>query len=246
MTLLEDHFRRAQDVLLAQFEAARSFDAKVDIGQAREIFIDRFLREHLPPKALIGKGEIVDSQNSRSGQVDVIVYRDDLPKLRVADRDVFLCEGVYCTVEVKSSLDKERLFEAMDGVRKVKALERLGASGMFVGVVPSKKIRSYIFAYSSIGMNALRNHIGKYIKERGIKFSDDGFDMLCVLRKGVIVKNDDFFFKRNEQNERYEILSFDISINTLLLFFLHLLKNVSGLSVLSYDYSKYLSQEILK
>lgn len=247
MTLLEEHFARVQDVLLSQFDVAKSLAAKVDIGEARQVFIDQCLKDYLPAKALVGSGEIVDSQDSRSGQIDVIVYRDDTPKLSVADRDVFLCEGVYCTVEVKSTIDKERLYEAMESVRRVKALEKSGAGGAYIGTTPPpNRIRSYVFAYSGIDMNTLRNHVAEYIKAKGIKFADEGFDMLCVLRKGIIVKNDGFFFERNEQNVKYEIMSSDIETNTLLLFFLHLLKNVSGLSLVSYDYSKYLPKQILR
>ncbi|MFC3284771.1 DUF6602 domain-containing protein [Litchfieldella rifensis] len=93
------------------------------LGDARESFIRDVLTRFLPQNVVVGTGQIVDQSNNYSKQVDVIVYRGDFPVLRtLGSLDVYFIEGVLATIEVKSKLDEEKLFEALDNCKSVRSL----------------------------------------------------------------------------------------------------------------------------
>lgn len=75
-------------------------------GTEREHFLNRFLREVLPPSFRFGTGDITDISGNRSGQVDVVVEYPFLPSLPAVTEGprLYLAEGVAAVIEVKSDV----------------------------------------------------------------------------------------------------------------------------------------------
>jgi hypothetical protein len=93
------------------------------LGDAREHFISEVLKKFLPANVIIGSGQIIDVNNNKSKQIDIIVYRNDFPVLRTfGTSDIYLVEGVLATIEVKSQLNENTLFEALENGKSVKSL----------------------------------------------------------------------------------------------------------------------------
>jgi len=85
------------------------------LGKAREAFVSEVLRRFLPQALHVGSGQILDGLGQLSRQVDVLIYRHDMPLLSsLADTNLYFVEGVVSTIEVKSRLDSEKLWEALD------------------------------------------------------------------------------------------------------------------------------------
>lgn len=99
-------------------------DHNTIIGDARESFIRNVLSQLLPENVHVGTGQIVDHLGSSSRQIDVVLYRKDFPILRtLGQSNVYLVEGVVATMEVKSTLNKEKLWEALENGKSVRNLQ---------------------------------------------------------------------------------------------------------------------------
>lgn len=93
------------------------------LGDARESFIRNALSQLLPETVHVGTGQVVDHVGNASRQIDVVLYRKDFPILRtLGQSNVYLVEGVLATMEVKSTLTKEKLWSALDNGKSVRNL----------------------------------------------------------------------------------------------------------------------------
>ena len=108
----------------SSFEVSSSISNHATIlGDSRENFIRDILEKFLPSNVIIGTGQIIDSFDNMSKQIDIIIYRNDFPILRtLGSSDIYLLEGVIATVEIKSRLNEEKLFEALENCKSVKDL----------------------------------------------------------------------------------------------------------------------------
>ena len=111
-------------VIDASFHVSSSIaDHTTVLGDAREHFIIEVLKKFLPANVIIGSGQIIDVNNKKSKQIDIIIYRNDFPILRTfGTSDIYLVEGVLATIEVKSQLNETTLFEALENGKSVKNL----------------------------------------------------------------------------------------------------------------------------
>lgn len=75
-------------------------------GDDRELFINEFLSEVLPPQFRFGHGDITDLSGKRSGQVDIVVEYPFFPSLPIGKGSsrLYLAEGVAAVIEVKSDV----------------------------------------------------------------------------------------------------------------------------------------------
>lgn len=94
--------------------AANLVGHPVLIGDAREFIIENVLKRILPPAYEIGRGQIIDSDDKKSRQLDIVIARSDSPALALPGGDkLYLLESVLATIEVKSHLDAETLTDAL-------------------------------------------------------------------------------------------------------------------------------------
>ena len=113
----------AEVVSTAHGVSASVTDHSLLLGDARETIIRDVLTRFLPANVIIGTGQIVDASGNYSRQIDIVLYRADFPILRTLGRsDVFLLDGVLGAIEVKSTLGKEELTEALTNCHSVKFL----------------------------------------------------------------------------------------------------------------------------
>ena len=72
-------------------------------GRYKEIILSHVLRKHLPKSVSVGTGFIVNDNDDITGQIDIIIYRNDIPLL--FKQDDFIIAPTECVlgiIEVKS------------------------------------------------------------------------------------------------------------------------------------------------
>ncbi|WP_122322408.1 DUF6602 domain-containing protein, partial [Pseudomonas amygdali] len=141
-------------------------------GTPREAFIKEFLQSHLPSTLSIGSGEIIDSRSlpaSPRRQFDLVIYKRSLPKLDFGGGiSGFLAESVIATIEVKSTLDKSGMHQALTAARQAKQLEKSEVWTFSSGFIPPA-ILSFVVAYEGPQkMETVLNWITELESELGI------------------------------------------------------------------------------
>jgi hypothetical protein len=79
-------------------------------GVEREAFIHGFLQAVLPATVRFGSGEVTDTHNNISGQLDIVLEYPFLPSVPLVpglESRLYLAEGVAAVIEVKSNLSKQ-------------------------------------------------------------------------------------------------------------------------------------------
>ncbi len=189
--VLLDYFKAYYDTLWAKYEQGRLLKSPSDKGRFREIVVSEFFEKILPPRFRVEcGGEIIDSYGSRSRQIDVLIVRDDAPRIPMSYGMVYLVEGVFATIEVKSVLDGESLNDALENMKSVSKLRSTPALIIGSGAMMGRPLR-IVFAYESeLSLEA--------IKERLMMKDTLGLvDILCVLNRGAIMKNANMFKPRD-------------------------------------------------
>ena len=95
-----------QQMLLGARAAGTSLSSATK-GREREVFINGFLAEVLPPHLRVGSGDAIDQAGRRSGQLDIVVEYPFLPSLPLVTGKsprLYLAEGIVAVIEVKSDV----------------------------------------------------------------------------------------------------------------------------------------------
>lgn len=255
LTILQQHFRARKKILLAEYELSKELKSARNLGDVRELFVRNFLSGHLPTKINYGRGEIIDASNANTGEIDIILYRDDSPVLSIGGSAVFLCEGVYAAIEVKSNLSNlknKEITSAIDKLIKVNNLKRK-VELSFASINKNKPItttypidlrpRSYLIALEGPTMGTLRKKLEKQYAEKGLRLRDMP-DLIVVLNRGYICKRDDpnlpLIMEPHPGKEDINYVAVDAPEDCLLILFMHLLKGLTRFSLASWDYRTYL------
>ena len=124
---LQGQFRGESRALAARIEGrCKGGKHTYEKGMRREQVVIDFLRDLLPPRFGVARGEIIDSKGGVSRQCDMVVY-DALhsPMFQRAEASrLFPSECVYAVIELKPRLDKKTLALAVENIRSAKALDR--------------------------------------------------------------------------------------------------------------------------
>ena len=115
-----NHFAAVEASLLASAKRLTPISNTTIVGTAREIFIRDFLKDHLGSSLGIGTGEVISAfrpHDQEDRQQDIVVYDNRFPRLPLGgDLGSFLIESIFCTIEVKTTLnEKEYLKSARAG-----------------------------------------------------------------------------------------------------------------------------------
>lgn len=182
--ILYDYFSDSTSVLLAEYERSKGQAAADNVGKNRELFCNRFLKRSLPSRLTIRDGEIIDSSGNHSGQLELILLREDAPSISFGEADSYLIEGVFAVIEVKSNLNRAKLAEALRALKKVANL-RIADEGVVLRTGPYlERPLVCIFAYEGATLGTLTEELSKP------EFANIA-DLVCVLKRGSIFKNDD-------------------------------------------------------
>ena len=101
--ILFSYFDDTAKVLLEEYNRSKQQNASANLGKNREFFCKDFLSKILPSKLSIKSGEIWDSTGNKTGQQDIIILRDDAPALHIGSDDIYLAEGTFAVIEIKSN-----------------------------------------------------------------------------------------------------------------------------------------------
>ena len=114
--------------LVMEFEHAGEAGTPGLIGASREHPARVQLGKLLPAFVSVGSGLVIDSYGAQSKQQDIVIFeRDFCPVYSINDTPeatYYPVEGVAATGEVKSTISKSVLFDALDKVQSAKALHR--------------------------------------------------------------------------------------------------------------------------
>jgi hypothetical protein len=233
-------------------------DHNLLLGDAREVMIKDFLMRFLPSSLVVGTGQLIDSKGSLSNQIDIVIYRSSFPIFRtLGSSDVFLLEGVVATIEVKSTLSRSELNNAVDNCVSVKSLSpcydvasvreycdrhqlQFAIEGSLPDVIGPAKDKvleevmpsTYIFGYKgySLRLKDLEDAVYEWYAPKRLKprFLPD-----VISTEGcVVVRNDGRPFRAlDERNWIYLARRDSAPIKYLLKHLLHRLGTSVGLSV---------------
>lgn len=119
---------------------------KGERGLANEKSLSNLLVKFLPKRYSIGTGIIIDKHGNSSKQVDIIIYDSDFhPELfsQGAAASLYPVDVVYMTIEIKTTMTKDSMNDAIENVVSVKRLKfiespilKLVESPPIPGIIP--------------------------------------------------------------------------------------------------------------
>lgn len=145
MSKLLEALRFSVDKIEAELNNSKLRTHNGDIGTIREKIIVNFLRPYLPDCYSIGSGQIFDSEDNMSNQIDIILFDQIFSTVLFKDEETLLLpyESVYGTVEVKSYLNSNELDIALKNIASVRMLKREDSDSSFIlphiGSIVSKR-----------------------------------------------------------------------------------------------------------
>lgn len=216
-------FQGIDERLLSDFALTSSqVTHKVKRGETREDLLKGFLSEYLPKKYSISTGEITDTEKLVSHQCDIVIYDQSECPLIFSNENynVFPCEPVFATIEVKSCLNNKEL---VDCIKKTKTIKTLSRDNGYIA--------SIVFAFTtSYGKNPIQT-ISRQLKNASSSLSKHEYiDMICILDSGLIAFFDNISGEcavTENLSERFSQSFFDLAIPNSLFFFVHLLDLLS-------------------
>jgi hypothetical protein len=123
----------------------------------------------------------LDGHGNKTGQLEIIILRDDASSLGMGEADTFLAEGVFAVIEVKSTLTREKLQEALETLKKVRTLNLAPSTNLIIqSFVTLYRPLCCVFAYEGATLDTLVGELEK-------KENQDIVDLICVLNRGAII-----------------------------------------------------------
>ncbi len=241
MKPLRDAFRALARMLRARFDAQDAAGKHAtELGLRREQVLADFLREHVPPRSGVGRGEVMDSRGDIARQCDVVVY-DALHAPLVQTNEasqVFPAECVYAAIELKPILSVAALKKAVENVVTVKELDRSavvaqhGGHHIYHGRRENPPPFGAIFALASCDVRkrlvpALAELLGPMRPELRV-------DCVCVLDEALVyhfapveLASGEVTVRPSVVGEHTKLGYYASGEDTLLLFFLFLLHQMN-------------------
>jgi len=264
--LLRSHMDAVETSLLAISRIPANSGHSLHKGTPREAFIKEFLTHHLSERVAVGTGEIIDSKskpNEQRNSIDIVIFKRDYPRLDFGGGiQGFLVESVIATIEVKSTLDKDDVRQAMKAARSVKSLEPSVVQSFSAGFRPPG-ILSFVVAHDGPAkMLTVKNWITEVATELDVDYptmppsakkrqaiASPAIDGIYVLGKGFVqFDNFPLGFITDEMRETHPDTKWAIgttATGNLLLLFTFLTVSASGIAGSSLNPIPYLSQFVL-
>ncbi|ODV56329.1 MULTISPECIES: DUF6602 domain-containing protein [Lysinibacillus] len=217
-------FRNISKQLISDFDISAQINHSGIKGTYREDTLKKFLLNgRIPKRFSIGSGEIIGPNHDVSKQCDLIFYDgDNCPVLMFGDSfHVYPAESVFGIIEIKSSLGKKELTDALANVAAFKSMVPFDSN--------ATRPFGIIFAYS-LSSNSL-DSLEKNLKEYESKNVTDLWpNMVVVLNEGIIYHKNRFnnVFKSEEFNDLSYLISIKFKEDTLLEFYLSLFDLLSS------------------
>lgn len=179
-TRLRKYYLKVAEALRGTADAATVFPNPSDIGGAREKIYADFLRQHAPSKCNVFLGGFLfQDDGTESKQLDVIVTTDTAPRFDFHNPDgggksFSPVEGTIGVASIKSTLDKQQLFNALSGIASIPPTKSLDGR-----VSPIMKVSNYddwpykiIYASNGLTGPTIRQHVlDFYVEHSNIPIS---------------------------------------------------------------------------
>jgi hypothetical protein len=188
---------KAKEQLLLDAKHASDFEQKGIRGEERAAALSTFLRDHLPDRFSVTKGEVIDYCDERTGQLDLIIY-DSLTSAPVSkgmENFLIPAEALYAIIEVKTTLTAEELEKCCKAAAKLRGLSPFKTQ--FVpprtgGAAADKHPRCLyaVFSYfSNVGEEAWAKKEYKRLIEAAKRNAVDPgvVDRILVLSRGFLL-----------------------------------------------------------
>ena len=150
--VLAKYFKDLEQVIAAGYGLAPSRHS-VDKGEDREEFLLSVLNNHLPQISRAYRGGMVlDCNDECSGQTDIVIYSQWSPIMHQNRKPLFLAEGTYAAIEVKSVLTSTHLKDALQASARFKRMKKClfpKESGIISFSQTSTSVCTGLFAYTS-------------------------------------------------------------------------------------------------
>lgn len=200
--MLTAHMKAEEDHLLVISRIPANSGHSLHKGTPREAFIRGFLETHLNSTVAIGTGEIIDCQskpNEKRNQFDIVIYKRNYPRLDFGGGvNGFLVESVIATIEVKSTLDKPGVEQAVHAACAAKQLRKNEVTSFSTGYIPPS-VLSLVVAYDGPArMETVYTWVKETYKAEGIvepdmppetersRIASPALDGIFVLGKGFL------------------------------------------------------------
>jgi hypothetical protein len=182
------------------------------LGAAREGFVRIFLQETLPSAVDYKTGQILDSMDRRSGQIDVLLQSVNSPRLTLfGDVQVSLADCVIGAIEVKSDLttagwdNSSHLRSALQSSQKVKQLAWIEKTTAEIGGhnVELPSIPFFIVAYKGPGLELLQDRLKDFGDHFHVSLDEYAPDVVIVLEHNYYLLRNNGWGEPKEGEDQY-------------------------------------------
>ena len=155
---------RSQSIRMRGREAG-FFNHRPTSGTAREWVLREPLHEALPAKYGVTAGEARAANGAVSGQWDVLIYdRLNTPTLFTSEgSSVLPIEGVIAAISVKSTVDKDAIYEAADAAEQLHGMPRDDLGLKFPRLAPQlsegPRPAVFVFGFEGLALPTLLGHV---------------------------------------------------------------------------------------
>ena len=193
---MAEYFQSLVQELTSEARQAGLLQNPTAVGTGREEIFRRLLERHLPDNCEVFRGGYVfNVEGEASKQIDVIVTSGPTPRFEILPnlQAIAPLEGTICVGEVKTKLDKARLYEALENFASLPLItdsnKALSPNIQNVGEEfwwdwPYK----VIFAYDAIDKETLYRHISEFYNERREIPQHRRPSLIHVLGKYIVVR----------------------------------------------------------
>lgn len=169
-TRLRNYYLDVAKVLRGEADAASIFPNTTDVGMTREKIYANFLKEHAPSKCNVFLGGFLfDLNGNESKQIDVIVTTDTAPRFNFRNQEgggksFSPVEGTLGVASIKTNLDKQQLFDALDGIASIPPCQDLKGRVSSAYKVTNYDDWPYKIVYATEGLKGttILEHIKTY------------------------------------------------------------------------------------
>ena len=158
--------------VVQDLESTRGSSHPVSRGDASEQVWRKLLKNYLPRRYKVARGQVIDSQGKSSEQIDVIVFdRQYTPFVFRHEGQIFVpAESVYAVFEVKQVINAVHVRAARKKAASVRRLHRTSLPITHAGGTYSPKLPNRIYGgilalkngwTTSLSTSPLRGHISE-------------------------------------------------------------------------------------
>ena len=193
--MIKEKLQAVQKRLEASLEEIRAVHThRGNRGSVAESVVREFLREYLPPDYRVGEGEVIDSNEHVSTQLDIIITNPNQPFINDLKKPgLFLIEGVAAVGEVKTNLSSQDIDTLVESCKTFKKLKIIHQRGTQIVSNTSDIARFvahrayYIFAYESqLKIETIHSKLNDYYLSDNTPIESQIDAVFCLDRGSII------------------------------------------------------------